>query len=68
VENNPRSVAKEGNIKGTADSADMRAMQSHMELAEHVIKHDHQAMDPLVGLVYEMLKGRNNISLAELGS
>ena len=58
----------EGNIKGTVASAVVRAMQSHMELAEHVMKHDHQALDPLVGLVYELFKGRNSISLAEVGS
>lgn len=68
VENNPRSVAMEGNIKGTVAAAVVRAMQSHMGLAEHVMKHDQQAMDPLIGLVYELLKGRNNISLGELGT
>ncbi len=68
VDNNPRSVAMEGNIKGTVEAAVVRAMQSHMDLAEHVMKHDQQAMDPLIGLVYELLKSRSNISLAGLGS
>lgn len=67
VENNPRSVAMEGNIKGTVQAAVVRAMQSHTELAAHVMTHDQQAMDPLIGLVYELLKGRNHISLDEMG-
>lgn len=53
VDNNPRAVAMEGGIKGTVAAAVVRAMQSHMDLAEHVMKHDQQAMASLVGLVYE---------------
>lgn len=66
VDNNPRAVAMEGSIKGTVAAAVVRAMQSHMDLAEHVMKHDQQAMDPLVGLVYELLKARSNISLGDM--
>lgn len=59
VENNPRSVAMEGNIKGTVQAAVVRAMSSHSDLAEHVMKHDQQAMAPLIGLIYEMLRSGN---------
>jgi type I restriction enzyme, R subunit len=55
VENNPREVAMSGNIKGTVQSAVVRAMQSHSDLAEHVMKNDHLAMAPLVALVYRGL-------------
>jgi len=58
----------EAELLGLVEAAVVRAMQSHMDLAEHVMKHDQQAMDPLIGLVYELLKSRSNISLAGLGS
>jgi N-6 DNA Methylase len=61
VENNPREVAMSGNIKGTVQSAVVRAMQSHSDLAAHVMKNDHLAMAPLVALVYEMIKSGTNI-------
>ncbi|MGA8731126.1 MAG: hypothetical protein WB608_20380, partial [Terracidiphilus sp.] len=61
VENNPREVAMSGNIKGTVQSAVVRAMQSHTDLAEHVMKNDHLAMAPLVALVYDMIKSGTNI-------
>lgn len=64
VENNPREVAMSGNIKGTVQSAVVRAMISHAELAEHVMKNDQQAMGPLIALVYDMIKARNNIDTA----
>lgn len=64
VENNPREVAMSGNIKGTVQSAVVRAMISHAELAEHVMKNDQQAMGPLIALVYDMIKSRNNIDTA----
>ena len=64
VENNPREVAMSGNIKGTVQSAVVRAMISHSELAEHVMKNDQQAMGPLIALVYDMIKSRNNIDTA----
>jgi len=58
----------EEELLALVEAAVVRAMQSHMDLAEHVMKHDQQAMDPLIGLVYELLKSRSNISLAGLGS
>ena len=61
VENNPREVAMSGNIKGTVQSAVVRAMQSHSDLAEHVMKNDQQAMAPLVALVYEMIKSGTDL-------
>lgn len=66
VANNPRTVAMNGNIKGTVQAAVVRAMQSHSDLAEHVMKNDQQAMDPLIGLVYELLLARKNIDQNEL--
>lgn len=66
VANNPKSVAMEGNIKGTVQAAVIRAMQSHMTQAEHVLKHDQQSMGPLVGLIYEMLKAGGNIDFPGL--
>jgi type I restriction enzyme R subunit len=68
VENNPREVALSGNIKGTVQAAVIRAMQSHMAQAEHVLKHDQQAMSPLVGLIYEMLKSGANIDVSDIGT
>ena len=67
VANNPRTVAMNGNIKGTVQAAVVRAMQSHTDLAEHVMKHDQQAMDPLISLVYELLLAKKNIDPQELG-
>ncbi|MEX0899805.1 MAG: DEAD/DEAH box helicase family protein [Gammaproteobacteria bacterium] len=61
VENNSREVAMNGNIKGSVHSAVVRALQSHGDLASHVMKHDQQAMAPLIGLVYELLKAGQNI-------
>jgi type I restriction enzyme R subunit len=67
VESNPRDVAMSGNIKGTVQAAVVRAMQSHSDLAEHVMTNDQQAMAPLVALVYEMIKAGNNIDTSEVG-
>lgn len=67
VENNPRDVALSGNIKGTVQAAVIRAMQSHMAQAEHVLRNDDQAMSPLVGLIYDMLKSGTNIDLSQVG-
>jgi type I restriction enzyme R subunit len=61
VENNPREVAMSGNIKGTVQSAVVRAMQAHSDLAVHVMKNDRLAMAPLVALVYEMIISGTNI-------
>jgi hypothetical protein len=68
VENNPREVAMSGNIKGTVQSAVVRAMQSHSDLAEHVMKNDHLAMAPLVALVYDMIKSGTNIDASAEGA
>jgi len=67
VENNPREVAMSGNIKGTVQSAVVRAMTSHSDLAEHVMKNDQQAMAPLVALVYEMIKSGTKIDASAVG-
>jgi type I restriction enzyme R subunit len=67
VENNPREVALNGNIKGTVQAAVIRAMQSHMAQAEHVLKHDQQAMSPLVALIYDLLKSGTNIDVSQVG-
>ncbi|CAG9182959.1 type I restriction endonuclease subunit R [Cupriavidus respiraculi] len=67
IENNPREVAMSGNIKGTVQSAVVRAMTSHSDLAEHVMKNDQQAMAPLVALVYEMIKSGTKIDAAAVG-
>ncbi|MBD4285436.1 hypothetical protein GUH25_13315, partial [Xanthomonas citri pv. citri] len=42
VKNNPRDVAMAGNIKGSVQSALVRALDSHSTLAAHVLKHDQQ--------------------------
>jgi type I restriction enzyme R subunit len=67
VANNPRDVALNGNIRGTVQAAIVRAMQSHQVLAEHVLSQDRQAMEPLVGLIYELLKSGRNIDLSGEG-
>ena len=67
IENNSREVAMTGNISGTVKAGVVRAMTSHSDLAAHVMKHDQQAMDPLIGLVYELLKSRRNLDMSELG-
>ena len=67
VANNPRDVAMTGNIVGTVQAGVVRAMTSHANLAEHVMKHDQQAMAPLVNLVYELLKAGKNLDLGNLG-
>ncbi|QOW25662.1 type I restriction endonuclease subunit R [Lysobacter sp. H23M47] len=68
VRNNPRDVAMNGNINGSVHSAVVRALQSHGDLATHIMKHDQQAMTPLIGLVYELLKAGQNIDRSELGA
>lgn len=68
VKNNPRDVAMNGNIKGSVQSAVVRALQSHGDLASHVMRHDHQAMAPLIGLIYELVKAGNSIDRSELGA
>lgn len=67
IKNNTRTVAMNGNIKGAVQAAVVRAMSSHSELAEHVMKHDQQAMEPLLGLIYELLVAGKNIDRSELG-
>lgn len=67
IRNNPRDVAMNGNIKGTVQSALVRALGSHTDLVTQVLKNDKQALAPLVGLLYEMVKAGQNIDRAELG-
>ncbi|QIK80568.1 type I restriction endonuclease subunit R [Lysobacter sp. HDW10] len=64
VANNPREVALTGNIKGAVQSAVVRAMQAHLAQAEHVMKSDQQAMDPLVAFIYDMVKSGQNLDLS----
>ncbi|MCW2037879.1 type I restriction endonuclease subunit R [Xanthomonas campestris] len=66
IKNNPRDVAMNGNIKGTVQSALVRALGSHTDLVTQVLKNDKQALAPLVGLLYEMVKGEQNIDRREL--
>ncbi|MFL6587821.1 MAG: type I restriction endonuclease subunit R [Luteimonas sp.] len=68
IKNNPRDVAMNGNIKGSVQSALVRALTSHTDLASQVLKNDKQALDPLVGLLYELVKAGQNIDRAELGA
>lgn len=63
IRNNPRDVAMNGNIKGTVQSALVRALGSHTDLVTQVLKNDKQALAPLVGLLYEMVKDGQNIDL-----
>ncbi|MCA0325113.1 MAG: DEAD/DEAH box helicase family protein [Proteobacteria bacterium] len=67
IKNNPRDVAMNGNIKGSVQSALVRALGSHTDLVTHVLKNDKQAMTPLVGLLYELVKAEQNIDRRELG-
>ncbi len=67
IANNPRETAMNGNIKGTVEAAVVRAYQSHGDLAAHVMQHDQQAMEPLVGLIYELIKAGQNIDRSQLG-
>jgi len=67
ITNNPRDVAMTGNIKGSVQSALVRALGSHTDLVTQVLKNDKQAMTPLVGLLYEMVKAGQNIDRMELG-
>lgn len=68
IKNNPRDVAMNGNIKGSVQSALVRALGSHTDLVTHVLKNDKQAMAPLIGLLYEMVKAEQNIDRGELGA
>lgn len=68
IKNNPRDVAMNGNIKGVVQSGLVRALDSHTTLASHVLKHDQQALVPLVGLVYEMVKAGQNLDRRDLGT
>lgn len=66
IANNPRDVAMNGNIKGVVQAAVVRAMQSHQELAELLLRQDQQAMAPLTALIYDLVKGGKNIDLSDL--
>jgi type I restriction enzyme R subunit len=68
IKNNPRDVAMNGNIKGTVQSALVRALGSHTDLVTQVLKNDKQALNPLVGLLYEMVKAGQNIDRSEFGA
>jgi type I restriction enzyme R subunit len=68
IKNNPRDVAMNGNIKGVVQSGLVRALDSHTTLAAHVLKHDQQALVPLVGLLYEMVKAGQNIDRRDMGT
>ncbi len=68
IKNNPRDVAMNGNIKGSVQAALVRALGSHTELATQVLRNDKQALAPLVGLLYEMVKAGENIDRAEFGA
>lgn len=68
IKNNPRDVAMNGNINGSVQSALVRALGSHTELVTQVLKNDKQALVPLVGLLYEMVKDDQNIDRAGLGA
>lgn len=65
VANNPREVAMNGNIIGTVQAGVVRAMSSHATLAEQIMKHDQQAMAPLMSLIYELLSSGKNIELSQ---
>lgn len=67
IMNNPRDVAMNGNIKGTVQSALVRALGSHTGMVTHVLKNDKRALAPLVGMLYEMVKSGQNIDRSELG-
>ncbi|ALN55367.1 hypothetical protein GLE_0008 [Lysobacter enzymogenes] len=66
IKNNPRDVAMNGNIKGSVQSALVRALGSHTDLVTQVLKNDKQALNSLVDLLYEMVKDGQNIDRAEL--
>ena len=66
MKNNTRDVAMAGNIKGSVQSAMVRAMDSHSTLAAHVLKHDQQAMAALVSLIYDILKNGQNLNRSEM--
>ena len=65
IMNNPREVALNGNIVSCVDSAVIRALNSHMDLAAHVMKNNQQAMTPLISLIYEMVKSGRNLERVE---
>ena len=67
IRNNPRDVAMNGNIKGTVQSALVRALGSHTDLVTLVLKNDKQLLIPLVALLYELVKSGVNIDRMELG-
>lgn len=62
VKNNTRDVAMTGNIKGSVQSALVRALESHRTQAAHVLNHDQQALASLVGLIYDLIKDEKNLS------
>jgi type I restriction enzyme R subunit len=42
----------------------LRALTSHADLAEHVMKHDQQAIGPLIALVYDLIKSGGDIDMS----
>lgn len=66
IRNNPREVALKGNIRGAVQAAVVRAMQSHTELAEHVLQNDQRAMPALALLIYDLLQELGRQKLATI--
>ena len=66
VANNPRDYAMKGHLPSTVESSVVRALGSNETLASHVLS-DKQAMQSLVGIVYDLIKKNEHIRLNELG-
>jgi type I restriction enzyme R subunit len=67
VETNSREQALKGNLPGAVENGVVRAMNSHQELAQRVLKPDRQAMVALVDLVYDLIHDGRTIELEGLG-
>jgi len=63
IEKNTKDQAMKGNLPGAVQAAVVRAMSSHSALATLLLSKDRQALPILEGVIYEILKRGETLSL-----
>src|SRR6056297_3256215 len=65
INKNSKDQAMKGNLPGAVQAAVVRAMSSHSSLATLLLRKDRQALPILEGVIYEILKRGEALSLNE---
>jgi type I restriction enzyme R subunit len=65
INKNSKDQAMKGNLPGAVQAAVVRAMSSHSSLATLLLSKDRQALPILEGVIYEILKRGEALSLNE---